>query len=70
MTAMETLEEEALVEQLEELQVNERESESRMESTQNIDSLPSLDEVEEILGYRFNTQDFSNGRLEFVGDCS
>ncbi|XVF21010.1 hypothetical protein REPUB_Repub12eG0053600 [Reevesia pubescens] len=79
-TAMETPEEEAL-DQLQKLQVKEKGSESGVESTQN-NSLPSLDEVEEILGYEFNNKGlleeafthgslglgFSNERLEYVGD--
>ncbi|XP_022769566.1 ribonuclease 3-like protein 3 [Durio zibethinus] len=60
----------------------QRENESPIESTQNINSLPSLDEVEGILGYKFNNKRlleeafthaslgecFSNERLEYVGD--
>ncbi|XWS75770.1 hypothetical protein CRYUN_Cryun01aG0120800 [Craigia yunnanensis] len=81
MISMDILEEEAL-DQLQELQVNEKENESVVESTQNINSLPSLDEVEGILGYQFNKkrlleeafthaslgQGYSNERLEYVGD--
>ncbi|XP_021300737.1 ribonuclease 3-like protein 3 [Herrania umbratica] len=72
MTAMDTLEEEAL---------DRLQMESAVESAQ-IDSLPSLDEVEDILGYQFNNKglleeafthaslgkSFSNERLEYVGD--
>ncbi|XP_007049126.2 PREDICTED: ribonuclease 3-like protein 3 [Theobroma cacao] len=72
MTAMDTLEEEAL---------DRLQMESAVESAQ-IDSLPSLDEVEDILGYQFNNKglleeafthaslgkSFSSERLEYVGD--
>ncbi|XWS30972.1 hypothetical protein CRYUN_Cryun23aG0037000 [Craigia yunnanensis] len=82
MTAMEILEEEKALDQLQELQVNDKENESAVESTLNINSLPSVDEVEGILGYQFNNkrlleeafthaslgQGFSNERLEYVGD--
>lgn len=74
----EVLENEAL-DQLQDLQVNQYEN----ESTQNTNSLPpTLDEVERILGYHFNNKrfleeafthaslgkEFSNERLEYVGD--
>ena len=82
MTAMEILEEEEALDQLQQLQVNDKENESVVESTLNINSLPSVDEVEEILGYQFNNkrlleeafthaslgQGFSNERLEYLGD--
>ncbi|KAA3474702.1 ribonuclease 3-like protein 3 [Gossypium australe] len=63
----------------EQQQIIQQQSESAGESTQ---SLPSLDEVEQILGYEFNNKrlleeafthaslglGFSNERLEYVGD--
>ncbi|XP_022760080.1 ribonuclease 3-like protein 3 [Durio zibethinus] len=82
MTAMKT-QEEQISDQLQKLQVNEKENESAVDSTQNIiDSLPNLNEVEEILGYGFTNKrlleeafthvslghGLSNERLEYVGD--
>ncbi|KAF5741421.1 ribonuclease 3-like protein 3 [Tripterygium wilfordii] len=87
MTAMETArpeDQEGLVLQMQAVQLGEQ-SASRTESTWDGDSLlPNLEEVEEILDYRFQNKsllveaftdsswtdnDFSYERLEYVGDC-
>ncbi|XVF71858.1 hypothetical protein PTKIN_Ptkin12aG0073200 [Pterospermum kingtungense] len=75
---MEVVDDEAFDLQLQELRINEYEN----EPNQSLNSLPSLDGVERILSYQFNNkglleeafthaslgQDFSNERLEYVGD--